>query len=88
MRSAAGICRVAFVMCNKSHIYRSVAHTVPFLNSTDLYFTAQEAPKCAPRVRAVEANQEPSARGGGERKVLIFLKESMAEHLLFPNRII
>lgn len=25
---------------------------------------------------------------GGASKVLIFLKESMAEHLLFPNRII
>ena len=67
-RSAAGICHVAFVVCNKSHIYGSVARTVPFLNSADLYFTAQEAPKCASRVRAVEANPEPSARRRGRKQ--------------------
>lgn len=61
-RSAVGICRVAFVVCNKSHIYGLVVRTVLFLNGADLYFTAQEAPKCVPRVRAVEANWEPSAR--------------------------
>lgn len=31
---------------------------------------------------------ESQVQGGGASKVLIFLKESMAEHLLFPNRII
>lgn len=66
-----------------------VAHTVPLLSRADLYFPAQEVPECVPRVRAAEANREPSARRrGGASKVLIFLKESMAEHLLFPNRII
>lgn len=67
-RSSAGICRVAFVVCNKSHIYRSVARTVPFLNRADLFFMAQEAPKCAPRARAVGANREPSARRRGRKQ--------------------
>lgn len=58
---------IAFVTCNKSDIYGLVAHTVLFLNSAGLYFTAQEAPKCVLRMRAVEANREPSARRRGKK---------------------
>ena len=66
-KTSAGMCHGAFVACNRSHIYGLVAHTVPLLNSTDLCFRAQEAPKCVPRVRAAEANREPSARRRGEK---------------------
>lgn len=66
--SAAGICHVAFVVCSESHIYGSAAQTVPVLNSADLYLAAQEAPKCAPRVRAVQANWELSPRKEGGKQ--------------------
>lgn len=46
----------------------SAARTVLFLNSAGLHFTAQEAPECAPRMRAVQANREPSARRRGRKQ--------------------
>lgn len=58
----------AFVVFNKGDVYWFVGHADPFLSSADLYFPAQEAPKCVPRVRAIEANREPSARRRGSKQ--------------------
>lgn len=78
----------AFVVFNKGDVYWFVGHTAPFLSSADLYFPAQEHPSVCRGWEPSKLTGNQVQEGGGANMVLIFLKESMAEHLLFPNRII